>query len=58
MKSRTENVNKNLTFRSDIDEPIISTSLSTIESIITQLFCTSDKKNVFLFSSLNLFRIK
>lgn len=33
MKSRTENVNKNLTFRSDIDGPIISLCLSTIESI-------------------------
>lgn len=33
MKSRTENVNKNLIFSWDIDESIISNQLSTIESI-------------------------
>lgn len=37
MESRTEKVNKNLTFSSDIDEPIILFKLSTIELIF---FCT------------------
>lgn len=33
IKSRTENVNKNLTFSSDTDEPIILFARSTIELI-------------------------